>query len=224
MIKLIPLFAMMISWGNSLTAKTTQNPDPARFSNAIATFEKEDAGRQSVADLTLFTGSSSIRMWKSLTTDFPVHKVLNRGFGGSHISDVLHHFEVVVARHKPKTIVLYCGENDLWSGKPPKQVFNDFLAFVRRVHALDSKIKIHYLAANPSPKRISKWEIYQTCNRLIADHSAKDKRLQFVDVSKVMLGKDGQPLPDIWLKDKLHMNAAGYTRWTKLLSPFLIAK
>ena len=68
---------------------------------------------------------------------------------------------------------------------------------------------------------MSKWKIYQTCNHLIADHSAKDKRLNFVDVSKVMLGKSGQPLPDIWLKDKLHMNAAGYARWTKLLRPIL---
>ena len=221
MIKLITLFATVILSANSLTAKATPNPDPARFSNAIATFEKEDAGRKPVADLTLFTGSSSIRMWKSLTTDFPDRKVLNRGFGGSHISDVLHYFDVVVARHKPKVIVLYCGENDLWSGKPPKQVFTDFLEFVRRVHALDSKIKIHYLAAKPSPKRMSKWDIYQTCNRLIANHSAKDKRLHFVDISKVMLGKNGQPLPDIWLKDKLHMNASGYARWTKLLSPIL---
>jgi len=219
MIKLITLFATVILWANSLTAKA--EPDPARFSNAIATFEKEDAGGKPVADLTLFTGSSSIRMWKSLPTDFPNHKVLNRGFGGSHISDVLYYFDLVVARHKPKAIVLYCGENDLWSGKPPKQVFTDFLEFVRRVHALDSKTKIHYLAAKPSPKRFEKWEIYQTCNSLISDHSAKDKRLHFVDVSKVMLGKDDQPLPDIWLKDKLHMNASGYARWTKFLRPIL---
>ena len=223
MIKLIPLFAMVISWGNSLTAKATPDPDPARFSNAIATFEKEDAERKPILDLTLFTGSSSIRMWKSLTTDFPAHKVLNRGFGGSHISDVLHYFEVVVARHKPKAIVLYCGENDLWSGKPPKQVFTDFLKFVRRVQTLDSKTKIHYLAAKPSPKRFEKWDIYQTCNRLIANHCTTGKSLNFVDVSQVMLGKDGQPLTHIWLKDELHMNGEGYARWTKLLSPLLIA-
>ena len=204
-----------------LSLQASPNPDPTRFAKAMATFEKEDASRKSIADLTLFTGSSSIRMWKSLTSDFPDHKVLNRGFGGSHISDVLHYFDVVVARHKPKTIVLYCGENDLWSGKPPKQVFADFLEFTRRVHALQPKTKIHYLGAKPSPKRLSKWEIYQTCNHLIADHAAKDKRLNFVDVSKAMLDKVGQPLPDIWLKDKLHMNATGYARWTELLTPML---
>ena len=198
-----------------------EGPNPARFFKAISTFEQEDAERKPVADLTLFTGSSSIRMWKSLITDFPDRKVLNRGFGGSHISDVLHYFDIVVARHKPKAIVLYCGENDLWSGKPPKQVFADFREFVRRVNALDPEIRIYYLACKPSPKRFEKWEIYQTCNRLIANHCDKDDRLNFVDVSKVMLGKDGQPLPGIWLKDKLHMNQAGYARWAKLLTPML---
>jgi lysophospholipase L1-like esterase len=220
--KLITRLTMIILSANSLTAKV--DPDPARFSNAIATFEKEDTGLKPIADLTLFTGSSSIRMWKSLSADFPDHKVLNRGFGGSHISDVLHYLDIVVARHKPKTIVLYCGENDLWSGKPPKQVFADLLEFVRRVHAHDSKIKIYYLAAKPSPKRMSKWKTYQICNHLIANYCAKNKRLNFVDVSEVMLGKDGQPIPDIWLKDKLHMNGEGYARWTKLLSPLLTAK
>lgn len=221
MIRLFSLLTVVILSANSLTAKA--NPDPVRFSNAIATFEKEDAERKPIPNLTLFTGSSSIRMWKSLTTDFPNQKVLNRGFGGSHISDVLHYFEVVVARHRPKAIVLYCGENDLWSGKTLKQVFADFLDFTRRVHALDSTIKIHYLAAKPSPKRMSKWKTYQTFNRLIANHCATDKSLNFVDVSEVMLGKDGQPLPHIWLKDELHMNGEGYARWTKLLSPLLIA-
>ena len=204
-----------------LSLQASPNPDPTRFAKTMATFEKEDASRKSFADLTLFTGSSSIRMWKSLNSDFPDHKVLNRGFGGSHISDLIHYFDVVVARHKPKTIVLYCGENDLWSGKPPKQVFADFIEFTKRVHAIEPKTKIHYLAAKPSPKRMSKWVIYQTCNHLIADHANKDKRLNFVDVSKVMLDKIGQPLPNIWLKDKLHMNATGYARWTELLTPIL---
>ena len=217
--KTFQLLTILLLSFQALSAQ--QDPDPTRFSKAISTFEQEDAERKPVADLTLFTGSSSIRMWKSLTTDFPNRKVLNRGFGGSHVSDVLHYFDIVVARHKPKTIVLYCGENDLWSGKPPKQVLTDFREFVRRVNALDPKIRIHYLACKPSPKRFAKWKIYQTCNRLIANQCDKDDRLNFVDVSKVMLGKDGQPLPDIWLKDKLHMNQAGYARWAKLLKPIL---
>ena len=173
------------------------SPDPERFAKAIANFQKEDPGQDPVDTLTLFTGSSSIRMWKSLAKDFPDHETLNRGFGGSHLSDALHYFDILVARHKPAVIVLYCGENDLWSGKPPEQVFEDFKTFAKRVHEKFPQTRIHYLACKPSPKRWEKWRLYQRCNRMIANGCAKDKRLNFVDVSKVMLGADGKPFPEI---------------------------
>ena len=32
-----------------------------------------------------------------------------------------------------------------------------------------------------------------------------------------MLGPDGQPRPEIFLDDGLHMNAQGYTIWTNLV-------
>ena len=200
----------------------TRKSDPLRFVKDFEKFaELDKTNPPPTKNLTLFTGSSTIRRWNTLAKDFPEIPVLNRGFGGSQLNQVLHHFDDLFPRYKPVRIVLYCGENDLWSGKPPKQVFADFIEFTKRVHAIEPKTKIHYLAAKPSPKRMSKWVIYQTCNHLIADHANKDKRLNFVDVSKVMLDKIGQPLPNIWLKDKLHMNATGYARWTELLTPML---
>ncbi len=208
-------------------AESAPNPDPERFAKSIAAFEKQDAqankpNASPSRPLILFTGSSSIRMWTTLEQDFPRLHLLNRGFGGSHLSDVLHYFDVLVARHKPGVIVLYCGENDLWSGKPPTQVLADFREFVRRVHALDPATTIHYLACKPSPARFSKWKLYQKCNRSIARLCKENKRLNFIDVSTVMLDPENQkPNPEIWLKDNLHMNAKGYARWTRLLNPFL---
>ena len=203
---------------------TTPNPDPARFNSAFANFQREDNAKEPARNLTLFTGSSTIRSWNGLAEDFSGHEILNRGFGGSHLSDVLHHFDALVTRYKPNLIVLYCGENDLWSGKPPKQVFEDFKTFDRRVHEALPETQIHYLAAKPSPKRWEKWALYQRCNQMIAKHCAKDKRLNFIDVSEVMLGKDGRPLPDIWVADKLHMNEKGYKLWTQLIRPILARK
>ena len=213
---------LLILFLNSLSGQN--NPDPVRFTKAIDDFRKEDIAGKRISNLTLFTGSSSIRMWASLKEDFPELNVLNRGFGGSHLSDLLHYFDIVVARHKPETIVIYCGENDLWSGKSPERVYGDFRKLAERIHGILPKTKIHYLACKPSPKRFEKWQIYQACNKLIKDHCAKDRRLNFIDVSQVMLGDGGQPFPEIWKKDKLHMNAAGYKLWTKLLSPILMVK
>ncbi|MBL62558.1 MAG: hypothetical protein CMI30_04020 [Opitutae bacterium] len=215
-------FALALVAGSFTQAETkVSDPDPKRFSKAMESFEREDASSQPVKDLVLFTGSSSIRMWKTLARDFPGHDTLNRGFGGSHLSDALHYFDLLITAHKPTVIVLYCGENDLWSGKPPEQVFGDFKTFADRVHEKFPKTRIHYLACKPSPKRWEKWELYQRCNRMIAKECGQDKRLNFVDVSKVMLGANGKPLPDIWLADKLHMNAKGYALWTKLIGPVL---
>ena len=208
----------------TLGADKVSDPDPGRFAKAIAKFQTEDASIKAVDSLTLFTGSSSIRMWKSMADDFPGHKTLNRGFGGSHLSDVLHYFDLLVTPHKPKAIVLYCRENDLWSGKPPQQVLADFKTFANRVHEKFPKTRIYYIACKPSPKRWEKWDVYEKCNRMIANQCDKDKRLTFVDVSKVMLGADGKPLPDIWLKDKLHLNEKGYNRWTNFLRPILAKK
>ena len=222
--KMFP-FIISIVAGASVSAEIrVPDPDPTRFAKTVAAFERENAAIQPVADLTLFTGSSSIRMWKSMADDFPDRKTLNRGFGGSHLSDVLHYFDVLVTHQKPTVIVLYCGENDLWSGKPPKQVLEDFKTFDRRVHEALPETQIHYLAAKPSPKRWEKWALYQRCNQMIAKHCAKDKRLNFIDVSEVMLGKDGRPLPDIWVADKLHMNEKGYKLWAQLIRPILSPK
>lgn len=211
----------LVAGGFTQGEARVSDPDPKRFSRAMEGFKAEDASAKPVKDLILFTGSSSIRMWKTLARDFPDHEVLNRGFGGSHLSDALHYFDLLVTRHKPKVIVLYCGENDLWSGKPPEQVLEDFKTFAKRVHEKFPQTRIHYLACKPSPKRWEKWKLYQRCNRMIANGCAKDKRLNFVDVSKVMLGADGKPFPEIWLADKLHMNEKGYARWTKLIGPIL---
>ena len=213
----LALLAVIVASGET----RIPSPDPERFAKAIANFQKEDLTKDPVDTLTLFTGSSSIRMWKSLAKDFPDHETLNRGFGGSHLSDMLHYFDILVDRHKPAEIVLYCGENDLWAGKPPGQVLQDFKTFVRRVHEMLPKTRIHYLACKPSPKRLEKWALYQQCNRMIAKHCAKEERLNFVDISKIMLDWEGRPLPDIWLADKLHMNAKGYRHRTQLLRPIL---
>ncbi len=70
----------------------------------------------------LFVGSSSIRMWENLRTSFPNLKVINRGFGGSRLEDVNHYFDQIVAPYKPKTIVLYAGENDVNDGIAPETV------------------------------------------------------------------------------------------------------
>ena len=116
------LFLFLIFF--QLAYSKVNNPDPKGFWIALKPSRKLDQQKDSTTKkITLFTGSSSIRMWESLEDDFPEINLINRGFGGAHLSDVIFFYDRLFSNYKPEQIVLYCGENDLWSGKSVNQVF-----------------------------------------------------------------------------------------------------
>jgi lysophospholipase L1-like esterase len=206
----------------SILFSKTKNPDPERFSDSFAKFDQEDGDKPPIlSSLTLFTGSSSIRRWESLSSDFPRLTLLNRGFGGAHISDVIHFYKQLFIRYRPERIVFYCGENDLWSGKSVTQVLNDF-------HVLWTKLKedlpgaqLIYLSCKPSPQRISKWYIYQNLNLRIKNKCLRDSQLSFVNLAPTLLKPNLTFHPGLWAADNLHVNQAGYDRWKHWLGPIL---
>ena len=57
---------------------------------------------------------------------------------------------------------------------------------------------------------------------MIEKYLKTQKNAQFADVWKPMLGRDGKPMPDIFIEDNLHMNAKGYAIWQKVLQPYLV--
>jgi hypothetical protein len=72
---------------------------------------------------TIFYGSSSIRMWDSLYSDFAAFKPINLGFGGSTLAACVWFFDRVLASQKPGRIVFYAGDNDLGDGRHPEEVY-----------------------------------------------------------------------------------------------------
>lgn len=116
------------------------DPDPARFAKSpdgdevyIESFEYWDEKNSVPDDAVLFVGSSSIRKWPT-SRYFPFVPVINRGFGGSHISDVNYYLDKTVLKYAPRAIVLYAGDNDIASGKSALRVFEDYKSFVARVN------------------------------------------------------------------------------------------
>ena len=192
-----------------------------RWDEEIAAFEAQDRTNPPPKDAILFIGSSSIRLWKTLAQDFPEHKVINRGFGGSQIADSIQFTDRIVIPYKPKMVVLYAGGNDINSGKTPEQVASDFKAFVQRVHAKLPEKRIAYISIAPNPARWAQVDRVRSANELIRDFTRTNPRLTFIDVFLHMLGDDGQPRPEIFVEDRLHMNEKGYALWTKVVGPFL---
>lgn len=195
--------------------------DHARWEKEIAAFEAADRTNPPPANAILFIGSSSIRLWKTLAQDYPRHHVLNRGFGGSQIADSVHFAERIVFPYQPRKIIMYAGGNDINAGKSPEQVAADFKAFVQKVHQRLPQTRIAYLSIAPNPARWAQIERVREANRLIKEFTQKDPRLEFIDVFTHMLGPDGLPLPDIFVDDRLHMNAKGYALWKRIVEPYL---
>ena len=196
------------------------DPDPSRFDPDIAAFENWDRQNSAPRDAILFVGSSSIRMWQTAES-FPDLPVINRGFGGSHTSDVNHFANRIVLKYNPRLIVFYAGDNDIADGKTPQQVFHDFQTFAKLIHDRLPDTRIIYLPIKPSLARWKLWPQMQIANQLVQKLSASDNRLRYIDTATPMLGADGKPRDDIFLDDGLHMNANGYRVWTEVLAPHL---
>ena len=203
------------------TAETTvADPDPARFAYDIRNFAARDRKNWHPRDAILFVGSSSIRNWHTAEA-FPDLPVINRGFGGSQISDVNHYFDEIVVRYRPKVIVFYSGDNDTQAGKSPQQIFADFAKFVARVHESLPDTHIFSLPIKPSLARWDKWPQMQQTNALMANLDKRDDRLEIIDTATPLLGPDGQPRKELYVNDGLHLNPKGYAVWNEILAPVL---
>jgi lysophospholipase L1-like esterase len=195
-------------------------PDPSRWEKAVAAFEKQDREKPPPQNAIVFVGSSSIRLW-DLSKSFPGQGAINRGFGGSHLSDAVHFAPRLVLKHKPRLVVLYAGDNDIAAGKSPEQVAADFRAFVKAVHQELPQTRVAFLSIKPSVRRWPLWDKMQRANALIAEYCKQDKRLLYIDVGKPLLGQDGKPRPELFAKDGLHLNAEGYALWAAAVKPHL---
>jgi lysophospholipase L1-like esterase len=191
------------------------------FAKEIQAFADRDRTNPPPKGAILFIGSSSIRLWKTLAEDFPNHKVINRGFGGSQIIDSVNYADRIALPYRPKHIIMYAGGNDINDGKTPEQVFADFKAFAARIRAKLPTTRISYISIAPNPKRWAQVERIRAANAMIEEYTRRDPLLSFINVFPAMLGPDGNPKPDIYVEDRLHMNANGYAIWREIVGPWL---
>lgn len=193
------------------------------FANEIAAFKKQDSISFPPAKAILFVGSSSFRMWKDVQADFPGYTIINRGFGGSAFPDVIRYTNDIILPYKPKQILIYCGENDFAGNDTlsPAQVAQRFIELFTIIRNGYKKVPIAYVSMKPSPSRKHLLVKFEAANEMIKDYLATKKRTAYIDVYHAMLHQDGTPMPDIFLDDKLHMNAKGYAIWQKIIEPYL---
>jgi lysophospholipase L1-like esterase len=195
----------------------------APFEKEIKAFEAADAKQAPPKDAVLFIGSSSIRKWTTLSSDFSGIPVINRGFGGSQIADSTRYADRIAIPYHPRLIIMYAGDNDIASGKKPQQILEEFQAFVAKIRGAMPDVPIDFISIKPSLKRWKLVDQIKEANSLIEKWAKDQKNVGYIDCFTPMLGTDGKPRTELFVADGLHMTRKGYELWTSIIKPLLEA-
>ena len=213
--KNIMVVALLFSMGSAFSQP---------FKAEINAFMKSDSINMPAPGSILFVGSSSFTNWKDVKAYFPGFPIINRGFGGSSLPDVIYYAEQTILKYKPKQIYIYCGENDLAgnNGVTADTVlkrFKQLFSIIRK--NLSKKTEVVFVSIKPS---VSRWKLedkFVEANEKIKKYIESKSHASFVNVHTAMLKPDGEVMTDIFIKDNLHMNAKGYAIWQGIIAPTL---
>lgn len=197
----------------------TASDDPLVWESDIRAFEVSAERFPPVQDAVLFLGSSSIRLWDSLSADMHPIPVIRRGFGGAKLDDLVYYAERLLNVPPPLAIVIFAGTNDITpiAAKKPGEVLRKYQQLVGRVRELLPAVPIYYIAITPSPRRWQVWPIAQQANRLIQDYIESSKNLYFIDTGPALLNQQDLPNKNNYRRDGLHLSVRGYKIWRDMI-------
>lgn len=194
------------------------------FWNEIQAFQKKDSIAMPAKNGIVFTGSSSIRMWKDLETMYKDEQVINRGFGGSVLPQVNDYVQDLVIKYKPRQVVIYCGDNDIAAGASAEKTLENFTTLFRSIRKALPKTNIAFISMKLSPSRAKFVPDVLKANALIKEFITKQKNAHFIDIASKMLDDKGEMRPELFQNDMLHMKPAGYEIWAREITPYLKKK
>lgn len=213
----LKLFYILILIGFGLLA---QNPDSKRFQQEIDNFIDYDLKNSYPDNYILFIGSSSIRLWKTAIC-FDEYNVVNRGFGGACITDMLYFYEVIAKKKYPKAIIFYCGDNDISINISVNEVYRNFIILFAKIKTDFPNTKILCIPTKPSKSRLKYLPKMLEYANLIKEYCKENKDFYYVDIINDMIDKEKQPIDSLFCNDKLHLSEKGYNIWTKKVKEIL---
>nr|WP_214448610.1 GDSL-type esterase/lipase family protein [Flavihumibacter rivuli] len=194
------------------------------FFRDIQAFKRQDSIAPPPANQILFIGSSSFTYWKDVQDYFPKHRIINRGFGGSSLPDLIRYANEIIFPYSPRQIVIYCGENDLAASDTVSAatVIERFQTLYSIIRSRLPLAEVTFVSLKPSPSRQHLFPKMMEVNAGVKAFLKKKKWTSFVDVFSKMLNADGAPMEDLFVNDRLHMNPKGYAIWKREIEPKLI--
>ena len=220
---LLVLCLCWLAWQLYAEVQKAQSEDPVVWEEAVSALESKTRGLYDPGEGVVFIGSSSIRLWGTLADDMAPLPVIQHGFGGSKLNDIVVYAERLVNVYQPRAVVVFAGTNDIVpaASKTPEVLLASYQEFVRKVRSDQPALPIFYIGITPSPLRWAVWPIAQSTNQLIEAWSETDPNLYFIDTSGALMGRDGEPNPENYSIDGLHLNKRDYEIWREIIRTHL---
>jgi hypothetical protein len=217
--KILTLLFIALLPACSPIAKYRSSPEVLSWENDIRKFEQADKTNDYPPNSILFAGSSSIRLWSTLEHDMAPYPVIQRGFGGSKLSDLAVYSPRIFDPHKCRAIVIFVANDITGSNtdKTPAEVaalFRYVLKSIRKNHPVTP---VFWIAVTPTSSRWKVWPQIQEVNRLIRTVCEKNKNTYFITTEEHFMNSNGMPDDGLFIADKLHLNSKGYEIWTSVI-------
>jgi lysophospholipase L1-like esterase len=186
----------------------------------IDTFTHEDQSL-AIREPIVFYGSSTFRRWTNMSDDLKDNRILNRGFGGAAMADLLFYAGRVPSLRIAPQVFLYGGGNDISQRRGSEEIIGDFyelLSIVRRIGVMQNCVIVSIL---PHPRFRKRFAQIEEVNYGLSQ-LAQIEGSCFCDVYSLF----SEPVERDWssrfCEDAIHLNEHGYSLLAEALRPLLI--
>ena len=177
----------------------------------------------------LLYGSSFFRNWgydraKAQWKQHGGLDVVNHGFGGATVDELLYYYDRMVRPCKPSAAVLRPGHNDLTRGLTPEQAWflTERLIAWLRTDVPGMPIVILQVFDTKKYHNAERQALNAEYNRLMREFAAANTGIYTLDLDPFFQNEAGE-LRDIFVEDGLHLTDAGYEEVAAWLSPKVAA-
>lgn len=190
-----------------------------RWQKEIQVIEERNAAEIYPDDSVLFIGSSSIRLWDTIAEDMAPYTAIGRGYGGARYSDLAVFAKRLITPHRYRAVVMFVA-NDV-VGKPddrtPEEVerLARYVCDVSREHQPEAPVFI--VEITPTASRFKHWSKICAVNAKLREIALTTPGIHFIATAEHYLDDDKRPRDELFRKDRLHQNEAGYALWTRLI-------
>lgn len=218
--RLILVLISVIIVSCSPLRKYQELPEVKAWEPEIQKFEQLDKTGSFNGNEILFAGSSSIRLWQTISDDMAPYPVIQRGYGGAKLSDFAVYADRIFDPHPCRAIVIFIA-NDIHGGdndKSPEEVLSLYKNVIKTIRKKQAETPVFWIAITPTSSRWRVWPEIQKANNLIQEYCESADNLYFIKTDFAFLGENGRPINEFFRDDLLHLNADGYAVWTEIIT------